>query len=267
MKLQNRIIPDGDKIVVFDADAYVAVGVNKIDIEKILLKEKGGNIKAYASLWILAELLSGGDINTLQNVDKHCADKFGQWRFFADPVSQVYYSLYTAEPPYIGQIKKGIEDFLKKALSKGLSEDGKKYIKSQLEQAGNDFVKGCLDYTEDIRNKKPEEIRRYAISKIIQQSKKVRGDSESIKDEEIDFFKDQFPAAGIYYEFLMKNILPQTQNRPNEQKLLHDLRDWHLFFYAGRDDVHIVTQEKKIRTLNLKNVISLEEYCQKVLQI
>lgn len=267
MQLYNTVIPAGEKFVVFDADAYVAVGHTKIDIGKILQKEKIINIKAYASLWTLMELLSGGDINTLQIVDRHCADESNRWRFLTDPISQVYYSMYEAAPPYVEEKKKGIEDFFAKALSQGLTDSEKNHIKSQLAQAGSDFIKGCLNYTGDIRNEKPEKIQKYAIGRIIQQAKKVRGNSENVKDTEIDFFKNQFPAAGVYYEFLMKNILPQTKNKPNEQKLLHDQRDWHLFFCAGRDDVYIVTQEKKIKTLNLKNVTSLEEYCQKILHI
>jgi hypothetical protein len=264
---ENRSTTGSYKIVIFDADAYIVVSRKNINFDKVLSREKEKSTKGYVSLWILEELLSGGDVITLQNVNKHCFDECYGWRFWADPISQVYYGLYKEEPPYIAEAKKGIEDFFNKALRKGLSEEEKKYIKLQLKQAGTNFVMGCLNYSEDIRNKKPDEIRRYAISQIIQQAKKIRCDSESIKYEEIDFFNKEFPAAGEYYEFLMKNILPQNKNRPSEEKLLHDLRDWHLFFYAGRDDIGVVTQEKKIRELRLKNVISLEEYLSKELSL
>jgi len=265
MKLQNRIISDGDKIVVFDANAYIAVGVNKIDT-KILLKEKEKNIKAYASLWILAELLSGGNINTLQNVNKHCADEFGQWRFLADPASQVYFILYREESPYTKQQKKEIGYLFNKALNGNLSKQEKTHIKSQLGNAGNSFVAGCQNHKGNV-DLNSDKIQKHAICQIIWRAKQLRDDAKTTTDDEINRVAREFPAAGIVYQDLMKRKLQQKRNKLNRESLLHDQRDWHLFFNAGRDDVHIVTQEKKIRTLKLKNVISLEEYCQKVLQI
>jgi len=267
MKLQNRIIPYGNKTVVFDANAYIAVGLNKIEIEKILLKEKGKNIKAYASLWILAELLSGEDINTLQNVNKHCADEFGRWRFSADPASQVYFILYGEESPYTEQRKKGIVDLFDKALNGNLSGQEKTHIKSQLENAGKSFVAGCQNHKGNVYKLNSDKIQKHAICQIIQKAKELRCDSVAISDEEINSIAKEFPAAGIVYQDILKRKLPQKKNKLNRESLLHDQRDWHLFFFAGRDDIYIVTQERKIRKLNLKNVICLEEYLQNVLQI
>ncbi len=76
-----------------------------------------------------------------------------------------------------------------------------------------------------------------------------------------------FWGAGAYYEFLMKNKLSQNVSTLNSKKILHTQHDYHLYFYTGKNDVYIVTQENKIKTLGLNNVISFEEYLSKVLPL
>ena len=254
------------KVVIFDADAYIKMAKN-INIKRILLKEKRKNFKGFISLWQLAELLSGGDKHTLQTVNKHCFDdELKQWRFWADPVSMVYHILYKEDMPSTEEIKKEIEYLFDKALNSGLTEQEKIHIKSKLEEVGEDFVRECKNFIGSINSLSPAEIATRVISQVIKKAKDERRDQAPIKNEEIGLMKRELPGAGAYYEFLMKSKLPNSRNL-NEEKLLHDQRDWNLFFYAGKDNIYIVTQETKIRKLGLKNVISMEEYLSKELSL
>lgn len=257
------------KKVIFDADAYIEMS-KYINIKRVLSKEKKENIKGFISFWMLDELLSGGDRHTLQMVHKHCFNEESkQWRILADPVSMVYHILYNADPPYIEERIKEINDLFPKALDGTLTEQEKTHIKLQLETAGADFVRECRNFIGSANSFNSAEVITQGISQIIRRAKEVRQDRNPIKAEEVELIRRGFPGAGEYYELLMRNKLSQTRNRNmlNAQNLIHDQRDWHLFFYAGRDDVYIVTQENKIKTRGLKNVISFEEYLSKVLSL
>ena len=259
----------GYKKVIFDADSYIEMA-KYINIKRVLSKEKKKNIKGFISLWTFAELLSGADRDkhTLQMVDKHCFGKeLQQWRFWADPVSMVYYILYKEEPPYMKERIKEVTYLFHKALDGTLTEQEKTHIKSQLETVGDNFIRECKSFVGSVNNLTLAQITTQVIRQFIQAAKNVRQDQTPIKNEEIELIKNGFPGAGVYYEFLMKNKLSQNVSTLSSEKLLHDQRDYHLFYYVGKDDVYIVTQEKKIKTLGLNNVISFEEYLSKVLSL
>ena len=169
-------------------------------------------------------------------------------------------------PKWFEEIKKEIEYLFDKALNSGLTEQEKIHIKSKLEEVCEDFVRECKNFIGSINSLSPAEIATRVISQVIKKAKDERRDQAPIKNEEIGLMKRELPGAGAYYEFLMKSKLPNSRNL-NEEKLLHDQRDWNLFFYAGKDNIYIVTQETKIRKLGLKNVISMEEYLSKELSL
>jgi len=261
--------PGDYKEVIFDADAYIGMA-KYINIKRVLAKEKIRNIKGFISFWTLVELLTGADRDkhTLQMVGKHCFDKESQqWRLWADPVSMVYHILYQEEPPYIEDRIKEITYLFRKALDGTLTEQEKTHIKSQLETVGDNFIRDCRSFVGSINSLTSVQITTQVICQFIQAAKDVRQDRSPIKNEEIELIKSGFSGVGAYYEFLMKNKLAQNVSTLSSEKLLHDQRDYHLYFYAGKDDVYIVTQEKKIKTLGLNNVISFEEYLSKVLSM
>ena len=267
MALQNKILDGGEKITIFDSNAYITIATKGIDIGGILRKEKGEDIKAYAHFWILAELLQCGDIKTLEIVNKHCSENSGLLRFFADPVSQVYRALYREDLPDKERLKQqNIADLFDKSLGGNLSEQERKAIKSELENAASNFVTTFLNYngSDDLNSNK---IREYAIYQVILLAKNLRGDTTSISCSDFNAIEREFPAAGIVYQDLMKRKLQQNKNNINITNLLHDQRDWQLFFYGGKDNIYIVTQENRIKALNLKNIISLEDYFQKILHM
>jgi len=267
MELQNKILDGSEKITIFDSDAYITIANKRMDIKKILQKEKEKSIKAYIHFWILLELLQRGDKRTMEIVNKHCSESSGLLRFYADPVSQVYNALYKMDLPVSEQIKqKQIADSFSKALAGDLSKQDRKDIKSGLKNAASNFVKTFLNYdgNDDLNS---DIVRKYGIYQVIQLAKNLRGDTSSISCNDFNAIEKEFPAAGIVYQDLMKRKLHQNKNKINITNLLHDQRDWQLFFYGGKDNIYIVTQESRIKALDLKNIISLEDYCQKILQM
>jgi hypothetical protein len=267
MEIQNKILDGSEKITIFDANAYITIANRGIDLKNILQKEKEKAVKAYAHFWILLELLQRGDVKTLKIVDEHCSENSGLLRFFADPVSQVYQALYREMLPDKERFKQEkIINSFDKALKGHLSKQERNHIKSQLEDAANEFVTTFSDYNGPV-DLDSNKVCEHAIRQVILKAKNLHGDTTSASKNELNAFKKEFPAAGITYQDLMKRKLKQNKNNINRTKLIHDQRDWQLFFYGGKDDVYIVTQESRIKTLNLKNIISLEDYCNKILQI
>lgn len=265
MKLTERMIQKNHKIVIFDSCSYIELGKKGISIEDILSKEQNKGIRGFISLWMLAETLSGTDKITLNNIHRHCFDGSCGWRLLADPVAQVYFMLYKEEPTFMQTRKKEIEYLFDKALNNGLSEEERNHIKAQLEKTGDPFVKDCQNNRVDIKKLNSVGIQREAIRQIIHMAKGVHSDLTGVEDNEINLFVNQFPAAGAYYELLTRDKF--TQKKLNKDGLLHDQRDWTLVFYAGIDNIYIVTEENRIKRLGFKNVFSLEEYLSGVIQI
>lgn len=153
------------------------------------------------------------------------------------------------------KIKSEIEALFNKAVHVGLSKEERENIKLQLEGAGKLFA----SYSSKVNKISSGELRREVIRQTIDEAKRLRRDFTPITNDSVEFFMQGFPGAGAHYEYIFKNKF-QNLHAPNRDKLMHDQRDWTLMFYAGRDNVYVVTGEKKFKTLGLKKVMGLDQY-------
>ena len=93
MELINR----KQKIVIFDSNVYIGLRDNTDLRQRIFSNEKRLNIQPFASPWVILELAQFRSDIVLDVLKEHCKGKDGLIRLIADPMAQIYYSIYGKE--------------------------------------------------------------------------------------------------------------------------------------------------------------------------
>ncbi len=263
MNIMN-IITDEQKKVIFDSVVYINLCKREDLIEYIQQEELRRSVHAYASPWVVFELMQNIDHKALNILKKHCSDSVNGVRLIADPVAQVYAWIYRSESKLCASLLNNVIDLLSLNSEKLTQINVSEKLKQTGQPFSDDFPskissKQLKDNKDAIKKKCAKDIVNHCI-KINLQEKTPKAIVES---EAINFVIKNFDLPlSYYYDLLLRK---GTQKVTNKEKLCHDQRDWNLIFYAVRKDVFVVTEDQDLLKINAKNIMSFEVYRDKIL--
>jgi hypothetical protein len=260
-----QLIDAKQKIVIFDSNIYIKLKDDTNIRQRIYSNEKRLNIQSFASPWVVWELAQSRSDVALDFLKEHCKDESGQIRIIADPVAQIYYSIYGKESCLLKNQLDNVVVLIGLDSIKREQSNVKEILNKVSDSFINQFKTPLL--SNEVLNDKKDAIKQRCAKDVVNMCIKInRNDSKVLN---IDRFK-------VVKEFIQNNPVPleyycqllkrkASQENVNKETLRHDQRDWAIVFYASQSNCYIITNENNLLSLDLTNVLSGEQYIQNIL--